>query len=75
MGYAGLETTRNYVVAERLGVVLDLIADEDSTKKDIKDKFYELKMDRFKNLPKVIETPKEDGWDKKNLSLLKSFIS
>ena len=31
-------------------------------------------MQNFPNIPKVIETPKEDGWDEKNLDRLRSFI-
>lgn len=30
-------------------------------------------MNRFKNIAKVIETPKEDNWDEINLKLLRSF--
>jgi deoxyribonuclease-4 len=31
-------------------------------------------MNHFQDIPKVIETPKEDDWDTKNLALLRSFI-
>ena len=31
-------------------------------------------MNNFKNIPKVIETPKEDDWDMINLNLLRSLI-
>jgi deoxyribonuclease IV len=32
-------------------------------------------MNKFSTVPKVIETPKEDDWDEKNLKLLRSFIN
>ncbi|HEX5001874.1 MAG TPA: deoxyribonuclease IV [Bacteroidia bacterium] len=31
-------------------------------------------MNHFGNVPKVIETPKEDDWDEKNLKLLRSLV-
>lgn len=31
-------------------------------------------MQRFPNIPKVIETPKKDDWDQRNLQLLRSFV-
>lgn len=36
---------------------------------------FEYIMQNFPNIPKVIETPKEDDWDEKNLERLRSFIS
>jgi deoxyribonuclease-4 len=35
---------------------------------------FEYIMKNFPDIPKVIETPKEDDWDKINLKLLRSFI-
>ena len=31
-------------------------------------------MNRFRGIPKVIETPKKDDWDRKNLAKLRSFL-
>lgn len=36
---------------------------------------FEFIMKKFKDIPKVIETPKEDDWDQVNLKLLRSFIT
>jgi hypothetical protein len=31
-------------------------------------------MNNFPGVPKVIETPKEDDWDQKNLAMLRSLV-
>ena len=43
-------TSRNYFVAEKLGLMLDFIASEDSTNELIRDKFYELELDKINGL-------------------------
>lgn len=64
-----VQTTRNYVVAERIGILLDLIAKEGSTRKEIKSKFLELEMDKFSSLPD--EDPLKYAYD----TILKEFIN
>lgn len=64
-----VQSTRNYVIAERLGILLDLIAKEGSTKKEITNKFIELEMDKFKNLPD--EDPLKFAYD----TIVKEYIN
>lgn len=64
-----VQSTRNYVVAERLGLLLDLIAKEGSTKKEITVKFHELEMYKFKNLPE--EDPLKFAYD----TIVKEYIN
>lgn len=45
-----VQTTRNYAVAEKLGVLLDFIADEKNNDQDVRNKFFELELDKLKNL-------------------------
>lgn len=47
-----VETTRNYIVAERLGKMLDFIASDEATNEKVKEKFKELKLDRLSGLSK-----------------------
>ena len=46
-----VSTTRNYVVAERIGEMLDFISREESTANEIKQKYFELKLDKLVSLP------------------------
>ena len=55
-------TSRNYYVAEKLGLILDFIADEKSTKNTIKDKFFELELDKLSGLTE--EDPLKTVYDK-----------
>ena len=43
-------TSRNYFVAEKLGLMLDFIANEKSTPQTIKAKFIELELDKISGL-------------------------
>jgi len=43
-------TTRNYAVAEKLGLLLDYIADERNDEKAVKNKFFELELDKLEKL-------------------------
>ena len=61
-------TTRNYMVAERLGMLLDFIASEESTLKEVKDKFYDLELDKLKGLSK--EDPMRTVYD----TIIKEFV-
>lgn len=45
-----VSTSRNYVVAERIGEILDFISKEDSTEVGIRQKFYELGLDKLAGL-------------------------
>ncbi len=45
-----VNTSRNYFVAEKLGLMLDFIADENTTDKMIREKFYELKLNQLDGL-------------------------
>tara|TARA_R110002033_G_scaffold79931_1_gene130898 strand:+ start:19666 stop:21225 length:1560 start_codon:yes stop_codon:yes gene_type:complete len=64
-----VSTTRNYVVAERLGILLDLIGKENSSKEEVKEKFFELNMDKLGNLPN--EDPLKFAYD----IILKEYIN
>ena len=43
-------TSRNYFIAEKLGLILDFIAGSNSTRETIKNKFFELELDKFDGL-------------------------
>lgn len=43
-------TTRNYYIAERLGELMDFVANPENDKKSIHDKFIDLKLDRIESL-------------------------
>lgn len=64
-----VSTTRNYVVAERLGLLLDFIAKENSTKSQIRNKFFELGMKKFDSLP--AEDPLKFAYD----TIVKEYIN
>ena len=36
---------------------------------------FRLVLKEFPHIPKVLETPKEDNWDEKNLATLRSLVS
>ncbi|MCH2231661.1 MAG: AAA family ATPase [Crocinitomicaceae bacterium] len=46
-----VSTTRNYVVAERIGELLDFISKEKSTEEEIKQKYFELGLNKLDSLP------------------------
>ncbi|MFN8261809.1 MAG: AAA family ATPase [Chitinophagales bacterium] len=62
-------TSRNYYIAEKLGILLDFIASEDSTSQMIKDKFYELKLDNLVGL--TDEDPLKTVYD----TIIKEYVS
>jgi predicted ATPase len=64
-----VSTSRNYFVAEKLGLILDFIADPKSTAESIKDKFYELEIDKLKNLSN--EDPLKVVYD----TIIKEYVS
>lgn len=45
-----VSTSRNYFVAEKLGIMLDFISNPDSSESTIRAKFYELEIDKLKDL-------------------------
>ncbi|MGL2967400.1 AAA family ATPase [Flavobacterium sp. XGLA_31] len=45
-----VNTSRNYFVADKLGELLDYISDQDSDERSIRDKFYELGIDKLSSL-------------------------
>ena len=55
-------TSRNYYVAEKLGLLLDFIADENSNKDSIRAKFYELELNKITGL--TDEDPLKTVFDK-----------
>lgn len=64
-----VSTSRNYFVAEKLGLLLDFIASEESTNETIKDKFYELGLDKVSGLSN--EDPLKTVYD----TIIKEYVS
>ena len=62
-------TSRNYFVAEKLGLLLDFIASEHSTNETIKLKFYELELDKVNGLTE--EDPLKTAYD----TIVKEYVS
>jgi predicted ATP-dependent endonuclease of OLD family len=62
-------TSRNYYVAEKLGLMLDFIASEKSTNQTIKAKFIELELDKISSLTN--EDPLKTVYD----TIVKEYVS
>lgn len=62
-------TSRNYYVAEKLGLMLDFIASENSTKQSIREKFTELELDKISGLTN--EDPLKTVYD----TIVKEYVS
>jgi predicted ATP-binding protein involved in virulence len=62
-------TSRNYYVAEKLGLMLDFIASEKSTNETIKEKFIELELDKIAGLTN--EDPLKTVYD----TIVKEYVS
>jgi predicted ATP-binding protein involved in virulence len=62
-------TSRNYYVAEKLGLMLDFIASEKSTNQTIKAKFIELELDKISGLTN--EDPLKTVYD----TIVKEYVS
>jgi hypothetical protein len=55
-------SVRNYFIAEKLGIMLDFIADEENNQTSIKDKYFELELDKVTGLSE--EDPLKQVFDR-----------